>query len=180
MSMIVKDTGGSTFTPAPEGVHQGVCIDVIDKGIVTSEWNGQKREVPKVVIRWAIDALREDAQPFFVDQWYTASLSAKANLRQHLEMWRGKAFTTEELAGFDLEALIGANCHLVVIHHHKDGRTYANVKGVTPLGLAGTKMDIPADYVRVRDRPQLNGGAQNHPGRPWEAEDDPEDDDLPF
>lgn len=51
-----------------------------------------RKEALRVVIRWAIDAQREDGQAFFVDQWYTASLGAKAILRQHLELWRGKAF----------------------------------------------------------------------------------------
>lgn len=143
MAIIVKNAGSDTFTPAPEGVHQAVCIDVIDKGVVETEWNGRKREVPKVVIRWALDAEREDGKPFFVDQWYTASLSQKATLRQHLETWRGRAFTADELAGFDLEALIGVNCHLVIIHNYKDERTYANVKGITPLGKNGAKMEIP-------------------------------------
>lgn len=97
-------------------------------------------------------------------------------------MWRGRAFASEELAGFDLEAMIGANCHLVVIHNHKDDRTYANVKGIMPLGGTATKVDIPADYVRIQDRPQPNGGPQNHHGRPWEAEDeeDDPDDGLPL
>ena len=51
-----------------------------------------------------------------LSQFYTLSLSEKANLRHMLESWRGRAFTPEELDGFDLFCLVGIGCLVQVVH----------------------------------------------------------------
>lgn len=151
MSVVVKET--QTFKPAPEGVHGAVCIDVVDKGELSSEWQGRKRIRRVVVLRWAIDEVREDGTNYFVEQWYTASLNEKATLRAHLELWRGRKFTGEELEGFDLENVLGKGCQLVLLHATKGDKTYANVRGIMPLSKGTQTMTPPTDYVRIKDRP---------------------------
>jgi hypothetical protein len=89
---------------------------------------------------------------------YTLSLNEKATLRKHLEAWRGKLFTPAELEGFDLENLLGANCQLQVIHNLSDqGRTFANIQAIVPLGKGMTKLR-PVDYVRMKDRTATEPG----------------------
>jgi len=57
-----------------------------------------------------------------------------------LTKWRGKAFTKEELAGFDVFNVLGANCLLSIVHKDKkDGTKTAKVGGAIKL-IAG----IPA------------------------------------
>jgi hypothetical protein len=161
MPILAKDNRRD-FAPAPEGLHQGVCIDVVDLGIVKSQW-GEKHQVE---IRWQLVDLTDDVTglPFMVLRRYTLSLNEKAKLRAHLEAWRGRKFTAEELEGFDLEKLIGVNCQIQVVHDlADDGRTWANVSAVVPLGKGMTKVRPSDTYIRVVDRekkaPTGNGAA---------------------
>jgi len=149
----------NTFNPAPEGLHQAVCVDVIDRGMHTSPQWGKTQQ--KVELRWQLDTVDEETgKRFQVGQWYTLSLSEKATLRKHLEAWRSRKFTQEELEGFDLEKLIGVNCQLQVIHNlGTNGSTYANVQAVVPLGKGMTKIR-PEEYVRWIDRAENKAEAE--------------------
>jgi hypothetical protein len=139
----------SKFTPCPEGLHQAVCVDVIDLGSVLTAW-GDK---PKVRVIWQVEEIEAATnQRYEVRGMYTLSLSEKSNLRKHLESWRGKKFTPLELRGFDLEHLIGVNCQIQVIHNiSDDGRTFANVQAIVPANPKAPKL-IPEGYTRQRDR----------------------------
>ena len=161
----------SKFTPAPEGLHQAVCMDVVDLGLVETQW-GQK---PKVEVRWILDTVNtETGKPFDVRARYTLSLSEKANLRKHLETWRGRKFTVAELGGFDLEKLIGVNCQLQIIHNLTDeGKTYANVQAIVPHNAKLPKLAVAADYVREKDRAVQHGNGHGQPVQP-------KDDEVPF
>ncbi len=72
-----------------------------------------------------------------IGKTYTASMNEKANLRHHLEAWRGKTFTDEEAEAFDVSAILGKPCMLTVMHTQKDGKTYANIAGLgaIPKGI---------------------------------------------
>lgn len=130
MGLIARDTGGGEFEIAPEGTHIAVCDMVIDLGLQETTW-GMKH---KVYIRWELVHERtKDDQPMVVGTTYTLSLSQNATLRQHLESWRGRVFTEQELAGFDLFNILGKPCQVTVLHNQKNGKTYANVTGVTAI-----------------------------------------------
>src|SRR5262245_59119957 len=45
-----------------------------------------------------------------------------------LEHWRAKAFTAEELKGFNLSKLKGAPCHVNIVHKVNNGTIYANLE----------------------------------------------------
>lgn len=152
MSPIPVSAGNSTtFIPCPAGVHQAVCVDVVDMGNLEVVWNGQKKIQHKVRVVWQVEELMDDGKPFIVQKRYTASLHEKSKLRPELESWRGRPFTEDELHEFDLEKLIGANCLLNVAHVSKDGKTYANVTAVMPLKKGMEKL-IGTNYTRVIDR----------------------------
>jgi hypothetical protein len=157
MPIIAKDNRRE-FTPAPEGLHQAVCVDVTDLGLQATQW-GEKQ---KVEIRWQLEEKDEETgKRFLIMSRYTNSLNEKATLRQHLEAWRGRRFTQEELEGFDLEKLLGVNCQLQVIHNIVgEGRVYANVQAIVPIGKGMTKIR-PEDYVRVVDRAGATNVASN-------------------
>jgi hypothetical protein len=112
----------------------------------------------------------DDGRPFIVQKRYTASLNEKATLRKELESWRGRPFTQEELDAFDLDKLIGANCQLNIQHVTKEGKLYANVVSIVPLGKNMPKMESN-DYVRVQDRPDSEREPENH--EPLTADDIP-------
>jgi hypothetical protein len=170
VSIIVSYTKGD-YTPAPEGLHQAVCIDVVDLGIKATQW-GDKH---KVQIRWALEERDPKTdRAFLVTSQYTMSLHKKAQLRQQLEAWRGRKFTEEELKGFDLEKLIGVNCQLQVVHNLGDeGSVFANVQAVVPLGKGMAKLPIPEGYVRVADRDDHQPPQRQAVTGPMEADLDP-------
>lgn len=151
MPIIVSGGDSKSYTPAPEGTHQAVCVDVIDVGMKDNPFKPGTQQ-HKIDIAWQINELREDGKRFTVYKRYTASLNDKATLRHDLEAWRGKAFGFDELASFDVEKLIGANC-LINVQHRKsqDGaKTYANVMSIAPL-IKNMPKIAPADYVRKTD-----------------------------
>jgi len=140
------------YTPAPEGVHLAVCVDIIDLGKIESKFtndDGTPKLQHKVNVVWQIEDLRDDGKRFQLYKRYTLSLHEKAALRHDLESWRGQAFTTAELAGFDVENVIGKSC-LVNVQHRKseDGtKTYANVISIMPPVKGMTSL-APLDYAR--------------------------------
>lgn len=155
---IIAKKPESNFTPCPEGLHQAVCVDVVDLGLQ----KGQFGEKHKVEIRWQVDQENEQGRRFQLRKWYTLSLHEKSNLRKDLECWRGRKFTEAELAGFDLENLIKANCQLQVIHNISDeGKTYDNVQAIVPHNAKLPKI-APQDYVREQDRAKAGEGHDFH------------------
>lgn len=120
----------------PVGTHPARCYSVIDLGTQSTPFG----ESHKVRITWelptetAVFDEKKGEQPFVVSKEYTLSLYEKANLRHDLESWRGKAFTEEQLSGFDIASLLGVPCLLAVIHKTTDkNKTYANVGAVSAI-----------------------------------------------
>ncbi len=156
-----------------QGLHAARCIDVVDLGLVQTEF-GDKYQVQ---LRWVLPADsvttgHQERAPICARK-FTNSLHKKAALRQILEMWRNRPFTPAELEGFDLEKLLGVACQVQIVHSPKaDGSVYANVQAVIPLSKGMTAPAAPADYVRVRDRE-----AQRHV---TDANKDDDDADIPF
>jgi len=138
------------FTPAPEGLWQAVCCDVVDRGIQKTPWGDQV----KIEIRWQLEQKDENDKPFQCAKWYTPSLHEKANLRKDLEKWRGRRFSEDELKQFDVEKLIGANCKILIAHNIKEeGEVYANVSAIMAYKAAdGPRIRVSDDYVRHVER----------------------------
>lgn len=133
MSLIAKSSGNGEFETTPEGTYIGRCIKVIDMGTQTTTGQYGTTSRPKVMIMWELldDKVKmQDGKPFAISQFYTTSLHEKSQLRKHLEAWRGKKFTAEELEGFDLKGVLGAYCMIQVVHTESNGTTYANVNAI--------------------------------------------------
>lgn len=129
---IAKETGGN-FTPAPEGTHIARCYAVISLGTQHSELFA---DTFKVMLCWELpnEALEIDGKltPMTISKEYTLSLGKKANLRRDLESWRGRAFTEEELKGFDVAKVVEKPCLLGVVHKKSaKGSTYAAIATVS-------------------------------------------------
>ena len=146
--MKARDTSGDvTFEPAPIGMHIARCVRIIDLGTaLDTYWDKDKHEIfvmwelPEEIKNYTIKGQdgapdREVTEPFTVSKFYTLSLSDKAHLRNDLESWRSKAFTEEELDGFELKPILGAPCMVNVIHTPRKRGNGVNcvVKSVTGL-----------------------------------------------
>lgn len=171
--MAIMATAGDSkaYTPAPAGVHQAVCVDVIDKGLQPNQFKPGTTQ-RKIDLAWQLDEKREDGKKFIVYKRYTLSLNEKATLRKDLESWRGRSFTRDEEMGFDVEQVLGANCLVNIQHATKDNRTYSNVVAVMPLARGMVKL-AAVDYVREKDRKETAEEPEGN-GAPLT------EDDIPF
>lgn len=147
----VNSDGG--FEKCPEGNHLAVCYEVIDLGTQESNWDGEIKRQHKIWIGWETASEQmEDGRPYVIGRRYTFSSHEKSTLRKDLESWRGKKFSDEDIAKFDLKNLIGAACFLNVVHSTKGDRTYANIstvaalpKGTTAPELVNSKIFLSLD-----------------------------------
>jgi hypothetical protein len=182
--MIVTAT--ATYKLPSPGSVQGVLAEVVDLGLITTEWQGKKRDSHKCLLTFEIDETVEregTEQRMIVSRRFTASLNEKAALRAFLEGWRGKTFTDEELAGFDLDKIVGTNAILSLVHNTDNGKTYCNIDSAAALLKGMQKLSVSDDYVSFAERTAKRtaaaaGGDSAHhtdPG-PYQAADD----DIPF
>jgi len=144
MGLTVKEPEGN-FQLAPEGTHVARCYMVVDMGLQETGY-GPKHKI-KIGFELPNEAM-DDGRPFSVSQTYTASLSEKANLRGDLESWRGRAFTEQELQGFDVFNVLGAPAMVSVIHTESNGKTYANIKSVSAIPKGLTVPNAINDHIK--------------------------------
>jgi len=176
MPIYASDTGGGDdFKLVSPGMHPAVCDMMVDLGMQEQKSQLYGASVKhQVYIRWQIPGERleyeKDGQkvegPMTIGGYYTLSLSEKANLRKVLQGWRGKEFTAEEAAKFDIAAVLGKPCTLNVIHKTgNDGKVRAKIDSVGP------QMKGLAPAVLEGEPILYDGGEEDSPVwdklRPW-------------
>jgi len=130
---IAKET--KTYDPAPAGTHVARCFGCVSLG---TQHSPMFADAFKVMLMFELPfetiQTEEGPKPMTISKEYTLSLGKRANLRKHLDAWRGKPFTQDELNGFEVSNVVGAPCQLTVVHVNKqDGGIYAKIEGVTGL-----------------------------------------------
>lgn len=208
MSFVVKAGEGSSFKPVPPGTHLARCYRIVDLGTQETNYKGKINYQRKMMVQWEVHGADENGEslvtkagePMTISKNYTVSLDEKARLRKDLISWRGRAFTAEELKGFELKNLLGAWCMLGVIETPgNDGKTYSNVESITPVHSIIKKNGLPPYHNEVGlfslDSPDmelfetfsdhLKGKIQGSPewasrGRSFALSSDVQDDDIPF
>lgn len=155
LTLPVGSNGGGDFKRAPAGSHIAVCNLVADCGLQpgSAQYPAPKR---KIYVRFEIPAERVEYEkdgkqvegPLTIGSFYTASMNEKATLRKHLEGWRGKKFSDDEAAGFDVSALLGKACMLNVVESESGGKTYSNIAGIgsMPKGVSAPNAENPLLY----------------------------------
>jgi hypothetical protein len=156
--IIAKQTSsGSDFKLPPAGSFLARLYRIIDIGTQTTEWMGKRKMQRKIIAMFELHGEDNDGQPLqtadgkplIVSKRYTLSLDEKATLRKDLEAWRGKAFTQEELDGFNLEVLLGKYCMVSVTHSTYDGKEYANIANISQVPSALKKLGEPVGINEV-------------------------------
>lgn len=165
MSLVIRETGGS-FEPVPDGTYTATCYMMCDIGTQINEQFGNLG--PRVIIGWEIPSepivIDGEERPRIVTQEYRASLNNKATLFKVLESWRGKKFTKDELAKFDLRNIVGAPCMISVASSEtSNGKIRTKVTAVMalPKGMTKPKMwnapvvfDMDRDMAKINDLPE--------------------------
>lgn len=147
--MLVAQTSGD-YELAPVGVYRAVCTRLLNLGIQETNY-GEKHQIH---LAFEIDENMDDGRPFLMMQNYTVSLNPKARLRKDLEAWRGRAFTAEELGGFDLKTVLGKPLQISVVHS-EDGK-YANIGAMMPLGRGQQSLAPAGDLLYINSLPEDN------------------------
>lgn len=177
MGFIAKDSGGNgDFKRVPAGNYVARCYSLIDLG--TQLTSGQFGEKLQHKIKISFEILDSDEagnpltvsydgadMPMTISKSYTVSLHEKASLRRDLASWRGRDFTDEEAAGFDISKLIGAYCMVNATTSENNGKTYTNIAGITPLpgALKNNKpAPVHANVLFDLDRPDMKVFATFH------------------
>lgn len=177
MSTRVRRPEGKEFPLAPEGLHSAVCADVWDVWTEPQKEEFGGGDVDKTRLIWQLDKMDSEGKPYEVAMMYTASLHEKAKLCQHLESWRGRAFTEEELNDFELENVIGVNCQLQIIHKiSARGKKYGVVQTIVPARKDDVQLRVTEDFIRHKDR------KKDDEKQPYEGDSNFQatDDDVPF
>ena len=158
--MIAKES--SSFEPCPEYTGQAVCVDVTPLVKKTGEFG--EREVFKFAFE--INSPLKDGNRACVWSYnFTLKLHEKSSLRKFLRGWLGRDLTADELKnGFDVDDMLGKPAFLVVVHEHKDGKTFANIASCKP-DKSPTLLQPSGKFVRKQDRKD-KGSA---PGEPAEG-----------
>lgn len=199
MPLNVKDTGGGQdFDPVPQGTHAAVCYLVADIGNQMTTYGPKHKvvigfEIPDQIVEYKDKDGSDVKKPMIINNFYTASLSSKAILTGDLEGWRGRAFTPEELQGFNLFNVLGKPCVITVVHNVVGDKTYANIKSI---GQIMKGMEVPPATRLLKYAPDEAGqydelpewvqkkiaGAvtENENPTPQTAPNNDFDDDIPF
>lgn len=160
MKFPVKHT--ADFAIVPAGNHVAICNAVVDLGLQpgSRQYPDPKPQVylrfelPQEQIEYTRDG-EKITGPMSIGRTFTASMSAKANLRRFAESWRGRPFTDEQAEDFDFQRLLGQRCLLNVTHTDREGKTYANIATATPLpkGMASTEPQHNTSLYYTLDTP---------------------------
>ena len=148
MPIIAKSTGGGPKTLIPTGNHLARCYKMIYFGTVPNEYKGETKMTAKVNLGFEFPTEThvfdeaKGAQPLVISKTYTLSLGEKSNLRKDLQAWRGKIFTEEELAGFDITKVCGAPLMMQIGEKEKDNGDKSNI--IQSLGSIPKGMTAPA------------------------------------
>ena len=123
MPILASEPEKAKFAQVPAGTYQAVCYDVWDIGLQVNPYkdkNGNPQPPTlQIIIGFEVSELIKEGKyagkRMTLNKFYNRTLNETATLRKHLESWRGAKLTPEELKGFDVESLIGANCMVSVI-----------------------------------------------------------------
>jgi hypothetical protein len=160
MGLTVKASGGSsTFKPVPAGMHLARCYRIVDMGTQSTTWKGQTKQLPKVMLQFEVHSedgngnpiVTDKGEPMSISKNFTASLGENAILRQELENWRSRAFTAEELKGFQLKNVLGAWAMLSVVKEEgNDGNEYTNISSINPVSSQIKKAGLPEGHNELK------------------------------
>lgn len=206
--MITATTNSAPKELIPAGNYIARCYQMIQIGHVKEIILGEVKTLNKVRIGWELPTEtkvfnnEKGEQPFVISEEYTLSMHEKANLRKMLASWRGKDFSIEESASFDITKLLGVPCMVNIIHKpakSDPSRMYQKIGSVSPLakGVTCPVQSNPTSVLQFDDfdyaffeslpdfiKDKIKGSEEyikmQSPAQTVFSNDDDPDNDLPF
>lgn len=158
MSLIVRESSEGSFIPVPAGMHLARCYRVVDLGTQKTEYQGQVKHLPKILVQFEIHSEDDKGQPLVtnkgepmsISKKFTLSLAEKSTLRKDLSTWRSREFTPEELRGFELKNILGVWAMLSVVKSTgNNNKEYSNIASINPVPLSIKKAGLPEGFNDV-------------------------------
>ena len=149
MSIIAKSTG-EAIERLEDGVYTAICVGLVDVGEQFSEmYNKSSRQV-RIIWQICGETYKNsegEEIPRSYSKQYTLSLGDRSKLRKDLEAWRGKAFTEEELAGFDLTNILNIPCQLQLMNKTRNDKTYTDIVAIMALPKGMQVEKLSSTYI---------------------------------
>jgi|TARA_R110000744_G_scaffold162155_1_gene278756 hypothetical protein len=129
---------------APAGTHIARCFKMIHVGTLDYEYQGEPKKKNSL---WVYFELPNETQtfnpeigeqPYSVNIEYNLTYYEAAKLFKHVNSWRGRTLSPQEIDDFEVSSLIGEPCMLTIVHNNAaSGKTYANINSITgmPKGM---------------------------------------------
>lgn len=134
MADITAPLQSTEYETAPEGTQAAICYGVILMGTMKTNF-GDKRKI-RLIFELHGDERMKDGKPFSVSQDFTFSSNEKSTLRQFIESWRGRKYTTpelRELGGLPISKLIGQPALVSISHTPHDEGVWVNIASIMRL-----------------------------------------------
>jgi hypothetical protein len=151
MGLTIESTNEGSFIQVPPGMHLARCYRIIDLGTQKSVYNGETRNLHKVMIQFEIHSENENGEPLqtsegkplILSKTYTASNNERSSLVKDLQTWRGKEFTDAERKSIEIAKVLGQWGMVSVVESENNGRTYTNISSINPVPPSMKKNGLP-------------------------------------
>ena len=141
---MIKFKKKSRWTPAPEGIHNAVVVDVV------GDREGVEKNAPacdSVRIVWEIETLQSNGHPFTVTKIYQTN----DEFMRDFDPVLGSDHPLLSGDTEDVQIVIGVPVRVDLVHNaKKNGETFAHVRHKLPAGRVLLKPS--AGYTRLKDR----------------------------
>ena len=169
-------THGKKFEKPQAGNYTGTVIDLVTLENVASTFNGVTTYQNKVRIVWVLGpaypgqiAVTKDGKPFEVIGTYNMKLIDRPKKSKLYELLEQMLQSAPPLISNDAElesVVLGRSNQLFLVSNNNPSDAsdpFINVAGVTPLAPGQVAPQIPAGFVRFKNRPKTQAGPQGRP-----------------
>lgn len=153
------------------GPQNAVCCGVFDLGMQKNTFNGETKVKRGAILMFEIEELDNEGKPKVISKQYSSinlskNSAYRSSLQKHLESWRGRPFTEEEIeSGFDLYSVWNVPCTLTIEQNDKG---YFNITNVTKKFASAVKMvstrfpnDQPPEWIQKKINEQVKQHEDN-------------------
>ena len=139
---------------APAGTHIARCYKMIHVGERDYEYQGEPKKRNSLWVYFelpnelAVFNPEKGEEPYSVNIEYNYVGYETAKIMKHINSWRGKALSPQEIDDFDVSTLLEQPCMLTIVHNTSaaNGKTYANITSISgmPKGIECPKQVNPS------------------------------------
>jgi hypothetical protein len=157
--MIIDETTTQEFRKIEPGSYLGRCFSVIDLGTQTinviDDGKPTTKQQRKVLISFELfgddknGPLEIDGKPMVINKKYTFSMNEAARLRLDIESWKGKKLVKGVDLPFDMKSMLDKWAMVNVVHNEWNGKTYANLDGLTQVPSMIVKAGFPQTHNEI-------------------------------